>query len=91
MAVPGTPQASLPGLAMVTGAVQVPPDGQPIVLGPDHGTVGGYPLLAVVHPDDMGALMQRPAGLPVRFALASAAGPVATRRRVVEQARLVSL
>lgn len=33
---------------MVTGAVQVPPDGKPVVLGPDHATVGGYPVVAVV-------------------------------------------
>jgi KipI family sensor histidine kinase inhibitor len=33
---------------MVTGAVQVPPDGSPVVLGPDHATLGGYPVVAVV-------------------------------------------
>ncbi len=33
---------------MVTGAVQVPPGGRPVVLGPDHATVGGYPVVAVV-------------------------------------------
>lgn len=33
---------------MVTGAVQVPPDGRPVVLGPDHATLGGYPVVAVV-------------------------------------------
>ncbi len=33
---------------MVTGAVQVPSDGRPVVLGPDHATVGGYPVVAVV-------------------------------------------
>ena len=31
-----------------TGAVQVPPGGRPVVLGPDHATVGGYPVVAVV-------------------------------------------
>jgi len=30
------------------GAIQVPPDGRPIVLGPDHQTTGGYPILGVV-------------------------------------------
>lgn len=38
---------------MVAGAVQVPPDGQPIVLGPDHATLGGYPVLAVVTVADL--------------------------------------
>ena len=32
----------------MTGAIQVPPSGQPILLGPDHPTTGGYPVLAVV-------------------------------------------
>lgn len=38
----------LPSLGVVTGAVQVPPDGRPVVLGPDHATLGGYPVVAVV-------------------------------------------
>ena len=29
---------------VVTGAVQVPPDGAPVVLMPDHATLGGYPV-----------------------------------------------
>ena len=33
---------------MVRGAIQVPPDGRPIILGPDHPTTGGYPVIAVV-------------------------------------------
>ena len=33
---------------MVTGAIQIPPDGRPVVLGPDHATLGGYPVVAVV-------------------------------------------
>lgn len=33
---------------MVLGAVQVPPEGQPVVLLPDHATHGGYPVVAVV-------------------------------------------
>jgi biotin-dependent carboxylase-like uncharacterized protein len=62
------PQVSLPSMGMVRGAIQVPPNGLPIVLGPDHGTVGGYPVLGVVHPDDMPALMQRVAGATLAFA-----------------------
>lgn len=34
--------------AMVLGAVQVPPSGQPVVLLADHATTGGYPVIAVV-------------------------------------------
>ena len=33
---------------MVPGAVQVPADGQPVVLLADHPTTGGYPVVAVV-------------------------------------------
>jgi biotin-dependent carboxylase-like uncharacterized protein len=43
----------LPSEGMVLGAVQVPPDGRPVVLLADHPPTGGYPVLAVVHPDDL--------------------------------------
>jgi biotin-dependent carboxylase-like uncharacterized protein len=56
---------------MVRGAVQVPPSG-PIVLGPDHPTTGGYPVLATVVRASLGTLCARPVGAPVRFALRSA-------------------
>jgi allophanate hydrolase subunit 2 len=52
---------------MVRGGVQVPGGGGPIVLGPDHPTTGGYPLLAVVVRADQGALALRGAGAPVVF------------------------
>lgn len=38
---------------MVRGAIEVPADGQPIVLGPDHPTTGGYPILGVVAEADL--------------------------------------
>ncbi len=41
---------------MVTGAVQIPPDGTPIVLLPDHATVGGYPVAACVIAADLPVL-----------------------------------
>lgn len=41
---------------MVTGAVQVPGDGMPIVLLADHGSVGGYPVVATVISADLGVL-----------------------------------
>ncbi len=56
---------------MVRGAIQVPSSGEPIVLGPDHPTMGGYPVLATVTRRTLGALMVRPPGSAVRFALAS--------------------
>ena len=69
---------SLPSMGMVRGAIQVPPNGMPIVLGPDHGTVGGYPVLGVVHPDDMPSLMQRPSGSPITFAATGAGVPTSS-------------
>lgn len=52
---------------MVPGAIQVPPDGQPIVLMPDGPTVGGYPVLAVVAERDLGRLAQLRPGEGVEF------------------------
>jgi allophanate hydrolase subunit 2 len=43
----------LPSEAMVLGAVQVPPSGQPVVFGPDHPTTGGYPVVGVVVEADL--------------------------------------
>ncbi|MFN8126412.1 MAG: 5-oxoprolinase/urea amidolyase family protein [Candidatus Nanopelagicales bacterium] len=40
--------AELPPEGMVRGAIQVPPDGLPILLGPDHPTTGGYPVVGVL-------------------------------------------
>lgn len=52
---------------MVLGAVQVPPDGQPIVFLADHPVTGGYPVAAVVHPDDLWMCAQLRPGEPVWF------------------------
>jgi KipI family sensor histidine kinase inhibitor len=52
---------------VVTGAVQVPPDGEPVVLLPDHATLGGYPVLAVVATADHGLLGQCAPGTGVRL------------------------
>ncbi|MGZ4475284.1 MAG: 5-oxoprolinase subunit C family protein [Blastococcus sp.] len=42
----------------VLGAIQVPPDGRPVILLADHGPTGGYPVAGVVHPDDVWQLAQ---------------------------------
>lgn len=52
---------------MVLGAVQVPPDGQPVVFLADHPVTGGYPVAAVVHPDDLWMCAQVRPGESVRF------------------------
>ncbi|MEU4278526.1 biotin-dependent carboxyltransferase family protein [Streptomyces tanashiensis] len=62
-AVPG----ELASEGMVLGAVQVPPDGRPVVFLADHPTTGGYPVVAVVREADLGAAAQAVPGTPVRF------------------------
>lgn len=52
---------------MVRGALQVPSSGEAIVLGPDHPTIGGYPVVAVVIRADWGLLAARRPGTAVRF------------------------
>jgi len=51
------------------GAVQIPPDGQPIVMLADHPTTGGYPQLATVIAADLHRLGQLRPGQAVRFTL----------------------
>lgn len=51
---PPLPVASgeLPPEGIVTGAVQVPPGGRPVVFLADHPVTGGYPVVAVLADDD---------------------------------------
>jgi biotin-dependent carboxylase-like uncharacterized protein len=57
----------------VNGSLQVPGNGQPIVLMPDRGTTGGYPKIATVISADFGRLAQTPAGRAFRFQAVSMA------------------
>jgi biotin-dependent carboxylase-like uncharacterized protein len=52
---------------LVLGAVQVPPDGQPIVMLADHPTTGGYPVIAVVDDASLGAIVQAAPGTVLRL------------------------
>ncbi|HEY5928334.1 MAG TPA: hypothetical protein VIV11_41885 [Kofleriaceae bacterium] len=56
---------------MVQGALEVPRDGQPIVLGPEHPTTGGYPILAVIANAELGRFHAIRLGGSVQFALTS--------------------
>lgn len=79
---------AVPSRGMVTGAVQCPPGGELVVLGPDHATVGGYPVVAVVCTADLSLLAHLSPGATVRFAVvdhgdarvALARGAAAARR-----------
>jgi biotin-dependent carboxylase-like uncharacterized protein len=60
----------LPSEPMIPGALQVPPDGRPILFGPDSPVTGGYPVVAVVREDDLNCIAQLRPGETLRFALA---------------------
>ena len=47
----------------------MPPDGQLVMMLADHPTTGGYPVIAVVHPDDVAIVAQQIPGSSVRFRL----------------------
>jgi len=58
----------LPSEGLLEGAVQVPPDGLPMIMLADHPTTGGYPVIAVVHDDDLAMAAQAAVGTTIRFA-----------------------
>jgi len=66
--------AELPSEGLVTGALQVPPDGLPILLLADHPTVGGYPVIACVASADLGLAAQLRPGDRLRFTSPAKAG-----------------
>lgn len=59
----------LPSEGMVRGAIQVPPDGQPVLLLADHPVTGGYPVIAVVDDADTDLAAQLRPGDEVRLTL----------------------
>lgn len=52
----GRHRGEVTSIPVITGAVQVPADGMPVVLGPDRATLGGYPVVACVIGADLGRL-----------------------------------
>jgi biotin-dependent carboxylase-like uncharacterized protein len=60
-------QDELPSEGLVRGAIQAPPGGELVMMLADHPTTGGYPVIAVVHPDDVAIVAQHSAGTSVRF------------------------
>lgn len=57
----------LPSMGMVAGAIQVPGSGQPIALLANHGSTGGYPVIANVISADLPFLAQLAPGSVLRF------------------------
>jgi biotin-dependent carboxylase-like uncharacterized protein len=71
----------------VNGSIQVPGNGQPIVLMSDRGTSGGYPKIATVITADFGRFAQIPAGTGFRFKAVSMAVAQAEARKFAELLR----
>ena len=57
----------LPSEGVVRGAIQLPPDGRPVIFGPDHPTTGGYPVVGVLSDASCDLLAQLRPGQRVRF------------------------
>ena len=61
------PDRQLPSEGATRGAIQVPPNGFPVILGPDHPVTGGYPVIGVVVDDDIDRVAQARPGQTVRL------------------------
>ncbi len=57
----------LPSEGATRGAIQVPPNGLPVILGPDHPVTGGYPVIGVVAEGDIDEVAQIRPGQHVRL------------------------
>ncbi len=61
------PDRQLPSEGATRGAIQVPPNGFPVILGPDHPVTGGYPVIGVVTDEDIDKVAQIRPGQTVRL------------------------
>jgi biotin-dependent carboxylase-like uncharacterized protein len=61
------PDRQLPSEGVTRGAIQVPPNGFPVILGPDHPVTGGYPVIGVVADHDIDKAGQIRPGQTVRM------------------------
>ncbi|MET0701940.1 MAG: 5-oxoprolinase/urea amidolyase family protein [Mycobacterium sp.] len=61
------PDRQLPSEGATRGSIQVPPNGLPVILGPDHPVTGGYPVVGVVVAADMDKVAQIRPGQHVRL------------------------
>ncbi len=79
-------RTELPSQGVLPGAVQIPPDGQPIILGWDGPVTGGYPVIAGVIAADWAQLAQLKPGDAVRFVTieAEAARALSVERWIIE-------
>lgn len=61
------PDRQLPSEGATRGAIQVPPNGLPVILGPDHPVTGGYPVAGVIVEADIDKVAQIRPGQTVRL------------------------
>ena len=54
---------------LIKGVIQVPADGNPIIMLSDHGTIGGYPKIGVIVTADYDKIVQLTTGTKVKFKL----------------------
>ena len=54
---------------LIKGVIQVPADGDPIIMLSDHGTIGGYPKIGVVISADYDKLVQSAPNTKIKFKL----------------------
>ena len=52
---------------LIRGVIQVPADGKPIILLSDHGTIGGYPKIAIVISADLDKVAQLTPDSKIQF------------------------
>jgi KipI family sensor histidine kinase inhibitor len=71
--------ADIPPEGTAPGAIQVPGDGLPIILGPDRPVTGGYTKIATVVGADLGRVAQLRPGAAVRFVPVSIAAALSLR------------
>ena len=61
------PGRQLPSEGATRGSIQVPPNGSPVILGPDHPVTGGYPVVGVIADQDIDKVAQVRPGQHVRL------------------------
>ncbi|WP_428342719.1 5-oxoprolinase/urea amidolyase family protein [Mycobacterium sp.] len=61
------PDRQLPSEGATRGAIQVPPNGLPVILGPDHPVTGGYPVIGVIADHDIDTVAQVRPGQQMRL------------------------
>ena len=62
-----SPGRQLPSEGATRGAIQLPPNGLPVILGPDHPVTGGYPVVGVIADEDIDKVAQVRPGQHVRL------------------------